>query len=147
MSSPATQQPTPQLFFQTINAYQRTEALKAAIELEVFTAIGEGNSAVPEIAKRCQTSERGMRILCDYLCIMGFLAKDGGRYSLTQDTAVFLKRSPEYLGGAIEFLLSPMLGRAGRGEREGGRCVPGKGRAERFEMFFCHEGWFKRRSA
>src|ERR1700726_514474 len=65
MSSPATQQPTPQLFFQTINSYQRTEALKAAIELEVFTAIGEGNSAVPEIAKRCQTSERGMRILCE----------------------------------------------------------------------------------
>ena len=110
MCSPATQQPTPQLFFQTINSYQRTEALKAAIELEVFTAIGEGNSAVPEIAKRCQTSERGMRILCDYLCIMGFLAKDGGRYSLTQDSAVFLdKRSPAYLGGAIEFLLSPML--------------------------------------
>ena len=42
MSSPATQQPTPQLFFQTVNSYQRTEALKAAIELEVFTAIGEG---------------------------------------------------------------------------------------------------------
>jgi hypothetical protein len=63
MSSPATQQPTPQLFFRTINSYQRTEALKAAIELEIFTAIGEGNSAVPEIAKRCQTSERGMRII------------------------------------------------------------------------------------
>jgi ubiquinone/menaquinone biosynthesis C-methylase UbiE len=110
MSSPATQQATPQLFFQTINSYQRTEALKAAIELEVFTAIGEGNSAVLEIAKRCQTSERGMRILCDYLCILGFLAKDGGRYSLTQDSATFLaKRSPAYLGGAIEFLLSPML--------------------------------------
>jgi ubiquinone/menaquinone biosynthesis C-methylase UbiE len=110
MSNPGTQQPTPQLFFQTINSYQRTEALKAAIELEVFTAIGEGNSAVPEIAKRCRTSERGMRILCDYLCIMGFLAKDGGRYSLTQDSAVFLdKHSPAYLGGAIEFLLSPMV--------------------------------------
>ena len=110
MSSPPTQQPTPQLFFQTINSYQRTEALKAAIELEVFTAIGEGNAAVLEIAKRCQTSERGMRILCDYLCIMGFLAKDGGRYSLTRNSAVFLdKRSPAYLGGAIDFLLSPML--------------------------------------
>jgi ubiquinone/menaquinone biosynthesis C-methylase UbiE len=110
MSSAATQQPTPQLFFQTINSYQRTEALKAAIELEVFTAIGEGNSAVPVIAKRCRTSERGMRILCDYLCIVEFLAKNGGHYSLTQDSAMFLdKRSPAYLGGAIEFLLSPML--------------------------------------
>jgi hypothetical protein len=29
---------------------------------------------------------------------------------LTQDSAVFLdKRSPAYLGGAIDFLLSPML--------------------------------------
>ena len=110
MSSPATQQPTPQLFFQTINSYQRTEALKAAIQLDVFTAIGEDNATAPEIAKRCETSERGMRILCDYLCIMGFLAKDGQRYSLTQDSAVFLdKRSPAYLGGIIEFILSPEI--------------------------------------
>lgn len=110
MSSPSTQQPSPQLFFQTINAYQRTEALKAAIELEVFTAIGEGNATVQEISKKCETSERGMRILCDFLCIMGFLTKDGNRYSLASDSAMFLdKRSPAYLGGAIEFISSPML--------------------------------------
>ena len=110
MSSPATQQPTPQLFFQTISSYQRTEALKAAIQLEVFTAIGECNASVPEIAKRCETSERGMRILCDYLCIMGFLAKDDQAYGLTPDSAVFLdKRSPAYMGGVIDFILSPML--------------------------------------
>ncbi|MGH9928183.1 MAG: methyltransferase [Pyrinomonadaceae bacterium] len=110
MSSPAAQQPSPQLFFQTINAYQQTEGLKAAIELETFTAIGEGNATAPEIAKRCGTSERGMRILCDFLCIMGFLNKDGNRYSLTADSAMFLdKRSPAYLGGATEFISSPML--------------------------------------
>jgi len=110
MSSPATQQPSPQLFFQTINAYQRTEALKAAIELEVFTAIGEGNTSASKLAKRCDTSERGMRILCDYLCIMDFLVKDGTDYSLTQDSAVFLdKRSPAYLGGATEFIATEKL--------------------------------------
>ena len=110
MSSAAAQQPSPQLFFQTINAYQRTEALKAAIELEVFTAIGEGRTTVSEIAKRCETSERGMRILCDYLCLIGFLSKDGTNYSLTQDSAVFLdKRSPAYLGGATEFISTEKL--------------------------------------
>jgi ubiquinone/menaquinone biosynthesis C-methylase UbiE len=110
MSSPAVQQPSPQLFFQTINAYQRTEGLKAAIELEAFTAIGEGNATAPEIAKRCGASERGTRMLCDFLCIMGFLHKDGSRYSLTPDSAMFLdKRSPAYLGSAIEFISSPML--------------------------------------
>ena len=110
MSSPSAQQPSPQLFFQTINAYQRTEGLKAAIELEVFTAVGEGNKTAADIAKRCGTSERGMRILCDFLSIMGFLNKDGNSYGLTPDSATFLdKRSPAYLGGATEFISSPLL--------------------------------------
>ncbi len=110
MSSPSVQQPTPLLFFQTINSYQHTEALKAAIELEIFSAIGEGKTTRREIAERCGASERGTRILCDYLCLMGFLTKDGERYALTADAAVFLdKRSPAYLGGATEFLLSPVL--------------------------------------
>src|SRR6266478_2682822 len=110
MSSPATHQPSPQLFFQTANSYQRTEALKAAVELEVFTAIGEGRETAASIAERCRTSERGMRILCDFLCVMGFLNKDAQRYILTPDSAVFLDRhSPAYLGGALEFLLAPGL--------------------------------------
>ena len=110
MSTPAAQQPSPQLFFQTINAHQRTEALKAAIELEVFTAIGEGNTTAAEIAKRCQTSEKGMRILCDFLTIMEMLTKESDRYALTLDSATFLdKRSPAYIGGATEFMCSPVL--------------------------------------
>jgi ubiquinone/menaquinone biosynthesis C-methylase UbiE len=110
MSTSAAQQPSPQLFFQTINAHQRTEALKAAIELEVFTAIAEGNSTAAQIAKRCQTSEKGMRVLCDFLTTMEMLTKQGDHYALTLDSSVFLdKRSPAYLGGATEFLCSPML--------------------------------------
>lgn len=109
-SSSTAQQPSPQLFFQTINAHQRTEALKAAIELEVFTAIGEGNTTASAIANRCQSAERGIRILCDYLTIMEMLTKNGNEYALTLDSATFLdKRSPAYLGGAIEFLCSPEL--------------------------------------
>ncbi len=110
MSSSPAQQPSPQLFFQTINAYQKTEALKAAIELEMFTAIGEGNSTAADIAKRTGASERGTRILCDFLCIIGFLNKEGNRYSLTQDSAIFLdQRSPAYLGGSIEFMCTEKL--------------------------------------
>jgi 2-polyprenyl-3-methyl-5-hydroxy-6-metoxy-1,4-benzoquinol methylase len=110
MSTPSTQQPSPQLFFQTINAYQRTEALKAAIELEVFTAIGDGNTTAAQLATRCETSERGMRILCDFLCIMGFLNKDGANYGLSPDSAIFLnRRSPAYLGGATAFMLTEKL--------------------------------------
>jgi len=110
MSTPASQQPSPQLFFQTMNAHQRTEALKAGIELEVFTAIAEGNTTAAEIAKRCEASEKGIRILCDFLTIMEMLTKQNDRYGLTLDSSVFLdKRSPAYIGGATEFLCSPKL--------------------------------------
>jgi SAM-dependent methyltransferase len=105
---PPTQQPTPERFFNAMNAYHQTEALKAAVELEVFTAIAEGNVTVAAIAKRCQAAERGARTLCDFLTIHGFLTKDGTQYGLAPDAAVFLNRhSPAYLGGAMEFLLSP----------------------------------------
>ena len=132
MSTSAAQQPSPQLFFQTINAHQRTEALKAAIELEVFTAIGEGNTTAAQIAKRCQASERGMRILCDYLTIMEMLTKKGDEYRLTLDSATFLdKRSPAYLGGATEFLCSPMLTEGSKhiaeAVRKGGTAMEGEG--------------------
>ena len=79
-SVPQTQPPSPELVFDTLNAYQRTAALKGAIQLDVFTAIGEGNAAPKAIAARCQTSERGMRILCDYLVIIGFLTKQGSKW-------------------------------------------------------------------
>jgi len=111
MSSPAPEQPSPQLFFSTINAHVQTEALRAAIELEVFTKIAEGKTNAAEIGRACNASERGTRILCDYLCIMRFLSKsDDGSYSLTPDSAVFLdKHSPAYMGGITEFILSPEL--------------------------------------
>ncbi len=59
--------PTPGLFFQTANAYQRTQALKAAVELDLFTAIGEGKDTTSDLAQRCGAAERGVRILADYL--------------------------------------------------------------------------------
>ncbi len=132
MSTQPTQQLTPQLFFQTVNAYQRTEALKAAIELEVFTAIGEKHATATEIAQRCNAAERGARILCDFLCIMGFLTKQHQNYSLTPESAMFLdQRSPAYMGTMIEFMLSPMIrdGFSNLTEtvRKGGTIVPDGG--------------------
>jgi len=111
MATPAQgQQPTPEKFFNTVNAHQQTSAMKAAIELEIFTAIAEGKVTSPAIAERCKASERGVRILCDFLTIHDFLTKEGDRYGLAPDSALFLNRhSPAYLGGAIGFLLTPRI--------------------------------------
>jgi len=100
-------QPTPERFFSAINAHQQTEAMKAAIQLEVFTAIAEGKTTAAAIAERCKAAERGVRILCDFLAIHGFLTKENQRYGLAPDAAAFLNRhSPAYVGGAIDFMLT-----------------------------------------
>jgi hypothetical protein len=110
MTTATHQQPTPERFFNAINAYEQTEAMKAAVELEIFTAIAEGNSIAATIAKRCEGAERGVRTLCDFLTIHGFLTKEGAQYALAPDSALFLNRhSPAYIGSAVEFLLTPRL--------------------------------------
>jgi 2-polyprenyl-3-methyl-5-hydroxy-6-metoxy-1,4-benzoquinol methylase len=102
--------PSPELFFETINAYQRTAALKAAIELDVFTALVDGAATAPAVAQRAGASERGTRILLDYLTLIGFLTKTGDTYQLTPDSAIFLnRRSPAYMGGTVGFLATPEL--------------------------------------
>ncbi len=136
MTTPALQQPpTPERFFTAVNAYEQTEAMKAAVELEVFTAIGEGNTTATTIAKRCNAAERGVRTLCDFLTIHGFLTKEGAQYALASDSALFLNRhSPAYIGTAIDFLLTSRL-REGHARltdavRRGGTAL-GEGTLER----------------
>jgi len=111
MSAPGSaQQPSPERFFEVMNAYQQTAALKAAIELDLFTVIAEGAETAPALAQRCGASERGARILCDFLVVIGFLTKDGSRYSLTPDSAMFLdRRSPACVASAAKFLTSALL--------------------------------------
>jgi ubiquinone/menaquinone biosynthesis C-methylase UbiE len=100
--------PNPMAIFDALNSYQRATSLKAAIDLEVFTHIARGATSASEIAKRSQASEKGIRILCDYLTIQGFLTKHGADYGLTPDTAVFLdKQSPAYMGAIAAFLVHP----------------------------------------
>jgi len=103
----ATTQPTPDpsILFDTLFMFQRTQAFKAAIDLDLFTAIASGATRVPEIASQLHAAERGIRILCDYLSIYGFLAKAGGSYSVAPNVAPFLdSHSPVYLGGMAKFL-------------------------------------------
>jgi ubiquinone/menaquinone biosynthesis C-methylase UbiE len=102
--------PSPVHFFNTISGYQRTAALKAAIELALFTAIGAGHRTVAAIAENCGAAERGVRILCDYLVVAEFLTKTGAEYGLTGDSALFLDRkSPAYIGAVADFIASPAL--------------------------------------
>lgn len=101
---------TPGLVFEMLQAHQRTAALKAAIELDIFRAIGEGPGDVVSIARHAAASERGIRILCDFLTIYGVLAKENGCYRHTPTSAAFLDpRSPASLASIAQFLSNPAL--------------------------------------
>jgi len=106
-TAPLTTRPTPERIFNTLNAFQSTAALKTGFELDLFSAIAEGANQPDTLAKRVGASERGVRILADYLAIQGFLTKEGDRYSLAPETAGFLdRRSPAFMGSVIGFLAS-----------------------------------------
>ena len=102
--------PTPDRIFEALWGHQRTAALRAGIDLELFTAVKEGKTQVSTLAERCKASKRGVRMLADYLTMLGFLEKSGNGYSLTPDSETFLvKTAPAYVGGTLEFMLSPPL--------------------------------------
>ena len=106
MAAPSTSnRPSPERIFSLFNAFQTTAALHSGIELDVFTAIGSGSNTPALLAAKTGASERGLRILCDYLTIMGLLTKEEGRYGLTQESAIFLdRRSPACLASVAGFL-------------------------------------------
>ena len=105
MATATAGRPTPERIFNTLNAYQQTAALKTAIELDVFTAIGAGANTAAALAGKTAAAEKGVRILCDYLTIQGFLTKEQGRYALAQESAIFLDRkSPACAGSMAKFL-------------------------------------------
>ncbi|HXM32888.1 MAG TPA: methyltransferase [Chthoniobacterales bacterium] len=127
--------PSPLLFFETLTAYQKTAALKAALDLKLFSALGHARLTAAEIAAKCGAAERGVRILSDFLTILGFLEKNDGRYALTSDSAVFLdENSPAYAGRAATFLLSPTIRAAfddlAAAVRKGGTALSDEGTME-----------------
>jgi SAM-dependent methyltransferase len=120
--------PTPERIFNTLAGFQISHALKAAIQLDIFTKIGEGANQVSTLAKSIGASERGTRILCDYMTMHGFLTKENGRYGLTQESGLFLdKKSPAYFGSVANFMVSEAhaasFGALAEAVRKGGCAV------------------------
>lgn len=101
---------TPTVVFDMLQAHQRTAALKAAIDLDLFRAVGAGPGDVASIARHCAASERGTRILCDFLTICGVLSKQDGRYRHTPTSAAFLDpASPTCVASIAQFLTNPAM--------------------------------------
>src|SRR5258708_3569514 len=98
------------IVFETALAYHRTAALTAAVKLDIFSLIGAGSTTVDALALKTDASPRGLRILCDYLTVIGLLQKQDFNYNLTPAAGRFLDRSsPLVLGGCVDFLAAPEM--------------------------------------
>jgi SAM-dependent methyltransferase len=127
-----TNEPSLSLVWNTFTGYQRTAALRAAIDLDVFTHIAAGAVTIDALATRCSAAQRGLRALLNHLVMDGFLTKDGERYGLSATSAAFLDRSaPTYLGSAVTFVASPTVSegftRLTDAVRRGGTAVSDEG--------------------
>lgn len=126
---------TPAIVFDMLQAHQRTAALRAAIDLDVFRAVGEGPGDVASIARHCKASERGIRILCDFLAVNGVILKEQGVYRHSPTSAAFLDpRSPLSLASIAQFLSNPAMNEPYRHladiVRAGRTVLPGEGSVE-----------------
>jgi len=91
-------------------AYQKTAALNAAIKLDIFTTIGDRCLSAEQIADLTGSSLRGVRIICDFLCVIGLLKKNTNLYNLSVDAKRFLDRaSPYCLADTIDFYAAPEI--------------------------------------
>ena len=84
-----------------------SKTVLSAVELELFTAIGDGEMTGAEIGERLGLNPRAIYDFLDTLVALRFLERDGdgtdGRYRNTDEAAAFLdKRSPNYIGGILE---------------------------------------------
>jgi ubiquinone/menaquinone biosynthesis C-methylase UbiE len=123
---------SPEPIFFTMVAFQHSAAFKTTIELDLFTRVGEGSRTVSALAQACGAAERGIRILCDTMSVLGYLRKENGEYGLTDISAAFLdRRSSAYMGDAVHFMNSDkqMQGFANLTEavRHGGSVVTDEG--------------------
>jgi (2Fe-2S) ferredoxin/precorrin-6B methylase 2 len=73
---------------QTLRGYQESRVLLTALELDVFTAIGEEATAA-DVSTRAGADARAMEMLLDALVAMGLLTKVGGRFRTTPMTSRF----------------------------------------------------------
>jgi hypothetical protein len=102
---------TPDRIFQVGSGFWSSKTLLAAVELEVFTILGEAPADAEILKQRLGFQGRGARDFFDALVALGFLERAEGVYRNTTETALFLdKAKPSYIGGMLEMASRRLYG-------------------------------------
>jgi predicted O-methyltransferase YrrM len=86
----------------TSSAYWRSSTIHAAVKLEIFTVIKDGQLTAGEISKRIGGPERSVKILLNGLTALGLLRHEDERYANTDfSRSCLVKGDPAYIGYII----------------------------------------------
>lgn len=92
-------------FRDAISAYRLPRVLLAALEMDLFTVVGDRTWSLTALAKKLKVSERGLGILCRNLAAAGMLYKKGSVYRNSKLGATALNANhPTYRGGYLHLI-------------------------------------------
>lgn len=105
----------PSHIMQTATAFWASKVLLTAVELDLFTTLGDGPLNAVQLGEKLGLHPRGTYDFFDALVALKFLAREhdgpAGLYRNTPETDAFLnKRRPTYIGGLPEMLNSRLFG-------------------------------------
>lgn len=97
---------TPEHIFEVGFAFRKSKTLLSAVELGLFSVLGERALDSEALVDRLGLHGRGARDFFDALVALKLLGRDDlGRYTNTPDCALYLDRGkPTYIGGVLEYL-------------------------------------------
>ena len=94
---------TPEKIMQLGMAFWGSKALLSAVELGVFSELGDTAVDVEALRNRLGLHPRSARDFFDALVSLGMLDRRDGLYTNTPETALYLdKAKPSYIGGFLE---------------------------------------------
>lgn len=114
---------TPERIMQIGLGFWGSKVLLSAVEIGLFSELGEGPLSISELSTRLNLHSRSSRDFLDTLVSLGLLHREGDRYSNTAETDQFLVNGKlSYIGGILEMAnerLYPFWGSLTEGLRTG----------------------------
>ncbi len=109
------QQVDPSHIMQVGMGFWASKTVLSAVELELFTHLGDGSMTGEDVRERLGLHPRATYDFLDTLVALRFLDREGqgadGRYRNTAESAAFLvKDSPTYIGGILEMANARLYG-------------------------------------
>jgi hypothetical protein len=97
----------PSRILETGFGFWGSRVLLTAVEMELFTTLGERSMTGQALGEALELHPRGVRDFFDALVALGFLEREGSGaaalYSNTEETRLYLDKSrPTYIGGILE---------------------------------------------